>query len=675
MVVPHEVPLGPRVFVNRRADFEWVDNLWAAERAAGTRVGVCAGLPGIGKTAFVRRCVERARAARTFADGDLCVDFGRVDGVRPSVADALATCLMAVGVSEDAVPASLAARTNLLRSLTAEKSVLIVLEDVTDAAQVVPFLPISASSSVLVTSNARLSELVLDGAEARYFEPLDGAAGAELIGELVGERARREPGAVVRLVRLCAGLPVALKVAAAKLVARPMLRIESLVASIETDDSGLVAYGRAGWEAVAAVFSDAYEGLDDEAARLYRLLGVFPGRDLSAETASALIGRDAVTTEMAVSELIEAGLLSEDSNQRLSLHSLLRRHAGELSERLDAEKVRDDALRAVARHLLLRAAQADIAALGTKRFRCTPDDVVAGYRSPFTGAEARRSGLDWLDAERPNLLAVQRVAAERGWHELAWQLGEAMTAVFVTRRYYVDWTVSSEIAVASARLAGNRRAEARLRSFVSRAWLELERPERAREELLVEALPLAESAGDGRLLASVWEFVGRYREATGDIDGAIAAYARSIELFNGENDARGTAFVTFFLARAYRSRGDLEQAEQTMRTARSLIEALVEPDPRMVGRSITELGRILDERGESQEARTLFTEAARMLAGSGDAFYEAAAHERLWQLGQRLGDRAVMREALERMVSIHRILGTGRADSLSEELRRVTGPE
>ncbi|WP_433662565.1 hypothetical protein ACQPW1_10675 [Nocardia sp. CA-128927] len=404
MVVPHEVPLGPGVFVNREPDFQWVDGFWSGT----ARVDVCTGLPGVGKTAFVRRSVEKARAASMFTDGDLHVDFGVVQGERMSVEDALAACLTALGVATEVLPASLASRANLLRSKTADVSVLIVLENVTDPAQVTPFIPIGPASAVLVTSSSRLSELIVDGAAAHHLEPLDGAAGAHLITELVGARARADTAAVAMLVRQCAGLPVALKIVAAKLIARPGLSIASVVTSIAADERGLAPFSVAGWDAVAAVFSDAYVCLDTESARLYRLLSVYPGRDLTTETAAVLADRDVARTDAAVDVLIEAGLLIEDSGRRLSLHPRLRRHATQLSADVDTDSDREDAARRFTEHLLVRSVFADRAVLGTQRYRCTPDSVVAAYRSPFEGDDSYRRALEWLDGERMNLLAVQR---------------------------------------------------------------------------------------------------------------------------------------------------------------------------------------------------------------------------------------------------------------------------
>ncbi|MFI5783837.1 hypothetical protein [Nocardia sp. NPDC051570] len=117
MLVPHEIPPGPPVFVNRQPDFEWEDGSWLSSRPGTARMGVCTGLPGVGKTAFIRRCVERALAASVFADGELHVDFGSVQCEPVSVADALAACLSALGVRPMVMPTTLSERANRLRSL------------------------------------------------------------------------------------------------------------------------------------------------------------------------------------------------------------------------------------------------------------------------------------------------------------------------------------------------------------------------------------------------------------------------------------------------------------------------------------------------------------------------------------------------------------------------------
>lgn len=657
MVVPHEVPRGPRVFVNRLPDFARMDDFWASRSSDSAQVGLFTGLPGVGKTAFVRRCVQRIREANRFPGGDLHVDFGPVNGDRLSVADALGSCLGALGVAKDVLPSTLAERANRLRTITAHRQVLIVLEDVTEPAQVLPFLPNSPASAVLVTSNSRLTELELDGAEPIPLEPLDGEAGAHLLRELVGARAETEPEAVAELVRHCAGLPVALNVAAARLLARRSMSIDALVAQIAANADSLDAFSVHGQNKVAAVFSAAHGALSPVAARLYRLLGLFPGRDFTVDTAAVILDSPA---HSAVDELLSAGLLDENVAQRFSLHHMVRRHAAHLSQTEDRADEREAALWRIVRHLLVKAALADQAVLGPGRYRCTPPELAQNRVSPFTGEDRRRDALEWLDLERGNLLAAQRAAADFGWHEESWQLAEALTALYVTRRYLVDWTASSDLGAKSAAIAGNARAEARLRSFVSRAWTDLGDLARAGEELVKRALPIAEGAGDARLLASVWELIGRFRDET-DFDLASEAYERAIALFTEEDDARGVAFVTFFLGCSQRRSGRLDEAAATLHRALPQIRAV--GDTRMEGRCLTQLGAVA-------ASRELLGDAIEVLRRGGDQFYEASAHEELVALAEQDGDGDTARSSLTRMLEIHQALGSDRVEELIARLER-----
>ncbi|RSN30582.1 hypothetical protein DL990_21620 [Amycolatopsis sp. WAC 01416] len=658
MVVPQEVPLGPRDFVNREADLGRVDRLWASRSAGATRLGVCTGLPGVGKTAFIRRCVQRFRDTAVFSGGDLHVEFASVDGIAPSVADALGSCLLALGVAKDVMPSTLAERANRLRTITAEKAVLIVLEDVSDAAQVLPFVPNGSGSAVLVTSSAQLSDLLADGAEAIRLEPLDDASGAHLVTTLVGARAEAEPEAVGRLVRLCSGLPVALKVAASRLLARRGMSVGELASQIESGRSGFAVGGE---DKVSAVFAVAYEALASEPARIYRLLGLYTGRDLTQDTLARLadVGQDASSS--AVETLIESGLLNEDSDGRLSLHAMVRRHARQLAFSQDGADECEAAVRRVVTHLVTTAAFADLAVLGTGRYRVDPDTLTHGWKSPFAGASAKREALAWLDRERGNLLAVQRAAADLDMHDESWRLAEALTALYVTRRYLVDWTESSALGANSARLIGNRRAEARLRSFVSRAWSDLGNLDRAGEELVDRALPLAEQADDTRLLASVWEMLGRYRDHV-DPGDAAEAYQRAIALFAQENDTRGIAFTSLFLGSSHYRSGRLQEAEDILRNALAQIREV--GDARMHGRCLTELGNVLRARGATGQARQTLDEAVEILRDDDQPYYEAEAREDLLTLVED-------ETGLQALMEIHERLGSGRAGEFRDRLRRL----
>jgi tetratricopeptide (TPR) repeat protein len=602
--------------------------------------------------------VRHIRDTGAFPAGDLHVEFGALGDERLSVADGLALCLSALGVAKEVIPASTTARANLLRSITAQRPVLIVLDDVTDSSQVLPFLPNSQLSAVLAISSARLSELVLDGADVIELDPLDGDAGAHMLRELVGARVDAQSDAVAELVRQCAGLPVALKVAAARLRARPELSIDSLAAEIAENDRGLGVFSAHGQAKVAAVFSAAYSALGEEPARLYRLFGgVAPGQDLRMDDAAVLADMTTDVVRQAVDSLEEAGLLSVSVAGRLSLHPIVRRHAAHMADIHDPASEQSAALYRLLRFRLVKAAFADRAVLGPDRYRCTPDELTKGRTSPFDGEDAKNSAVAWLTTERANLLATQRAAAEHGWHEESWQLAEALTALYVTRRYLVDWTTSSELGAVSARLAGHPRAEARLRSFMSRAWTDRGELGRAEEELIDQALPMAEASGDIRLLASVWELIGRLRDEIAP-EHAAEAYERAIDLFASKKDARGVAFATFFLGCSHHRRKRFDQADAILRRSLPRIRAV--PDARMEGRCLAEIGSVSWQAGRSEQARRALDEAIEVLRRGDEPFYEARAQETLLEVVEANSDRPSLRSVLSRLVDLHRAIGSGR---------------
>ncbi|MFD8498072.1 hypothetical protein [Amycolatopsis sp. NPDC059657] len=662
MLVPHEVPLGPGVFVNRERELRRLRELLPTGGVGRPVICVCRGFPGVGKTAFVRHYVELISDLNGYPGGYLYVDFGALpDGEVVSVTDALASCLISCGVAKEVIPDGLADRANLLRSRTAERGIMIVLDDVTEPAQVTPFVPRGPGSAVVVVTSSKLTELQFDGAALVELEPLLAEDGVHLFTRLRGRE--DESDEVAELVRLCAGLPVALKVAAARLAARPGMRVGDLITQIADEGAGMAAFAVRGEDKVSAVFEVTYRALPESAARLYRLLGLFPGRDLTFETATELAG----TGESAVAdleELIESGLLTVDSSDRLSLHPLLRRHAAGLAEG-DGDKARSAALRRVLYGLLCRATFADLAVLGPGRLRCTRHEPIqAGYPNPFTGPDAKKQGLAWFESERLNLMAAVRTAVKYGWHDLAWQLAEAMTALYVQRRYLVEWTESSDLGAQAAALAGNRDAEVRLRSFASRAWTDLGDLRRAERELVEIALPMAEQSANGRLRASVWELMGRFYDATGDAR-AVDAYEKAIALFTEEDDARGIAFVLFFLGSAQRGRQALATLEEALPRVRAV------GDRRMEGRVLTRLGAVLDELGEHGRARVVLEAAVDVLVQDDSRFYEATAQELLGELAYRQQDEVAARLAFERASTLLRELCSPRAGEVEERLRQL----
>ncbi|WP_165960297.1 NB-ARC domain-containing protein [Actinocrispum wychmicini] len=244
---PDQVPRPNPAFVNRVDELALLDQLVPRRPGVDSQLAVVTGLVGVGKSAMVYTWVARQR--EHFPDGRLYVDFAALrtpDGT--AVGDGLADVLRSLGVAESTIPTSLAARTNLYRSTISTRRCVVMLDDVTEPAHVRPFLPNSGGSVVVATSNGRLVELELDGAMPVELEPLADDDAVELLRRHCGDgRVDADPAASIALARLCSGLPIALRVAVARLLRRPHLPVAALVAELTDDDrrlGGLSVGGR-----------------------------------------------------------------------------------------------------------------------------------------------------------------------------------------------------------------------------------------------------------------------------------------------------------------------------------------------------------------------------------------------------------------------------------------------
>lgn len=660
--VPRQVPSGPLRFVNREVELAAVSELVADRMANGSRIAVCTGLPGVGKSALVRKAVEQVRSA--FPGGELLVEFGSADSGGISVDDALASCLLALGVADSVMPAGFRDRVNLYRTKTAVAPMLVVLDDVADPAQVTPLVPRAAGSVVLVTSTARLTELQLDGAQLVQVEPLDDVSGTRMLRELCGPRVDSEPGAVTSLVRECGGLPVVLRAAAARLLGRRSLTVAQLVDDIAAERRGLVP--ARGQDQTTALFALIYRQLPEETARMYRVLGGLPGPDASVAFAAAAFGASVQAGGELLADLVEAGLVQEMADGRLRMHQTVRRHAVERGLAEDTDQVRAASVRLAIDELLVQVAFADRAVLGTGRYRCTPhDQLLAGRVDPFAGEDARPRALSWLAAERANLAAGVRACTANGWHDLAWQLAESATALYVTRRYLVDWTDTSELGADAAAVVGNVAAEARLRSFSSRPWTERGDLARARRELDTAAA-LARNVDDVRLRASIHEMDGRYHDVAGDFTASTAAFRHALDLFRSVGDRRGEAFVSSFLGAAQYRAGEHYEALRTSATALELINSV--GDARMAGRTMINLADVHVAVRETEQAGEWLARAIDVLEVNGDLFHEAQARMKLADLELDAGDVESARRSLRRARDLHFRLGSARVDELERKL-------
>lgn len=666
-VTPDEIPPLMVRFVNRTEGLAALDG-WLAPGRDGAGVGfaVLHGPPGVGKTALVTRWAEQGR--ERFPGGQIYVDFAplRGEAAGADASEAAQRCLRSLGVDDTYIPGSFADRVRLLRSLTADRQLLIFLDNVSDPSQAAALIPKGKGSFLVVAGDSGLGELALDGARLMAVEPLDRDSALELLADRCGaEKVAVDPASAERLVELCAGLPVALHVVAGRLVARPRLTLAALAAELAAEPRRLAGMSLGKERSVAAAFDLVYRELAPEPARLYRLMGWHPGATFDAGVAAVAAGLDPGRTAEALEALTDASLLEETPDGRFRFHDLVRLHAGDRATEEEGPAERPALLRRVTLHYLALTALAD-RAIRLDRLRIADlDQLLSTVPDPFAAPDAPRP-VDWLEGEHRNILGVLRAAArEETLQTEVWQLAEAFTVLFLHHRHLGDWRESLELGAAAAAEALVPAAEARLRSLLSRPLMDLGEYDAALRELDT-AQACAEVSGDLVVRASVQEFSGRYWDRTDPVR-AMEAYRSALDLNTAADEGRGAAIAAYFLGCAQDAAGNPREALVTLRGAHD--QLLARKDLRMAARVRVAIGTAHDHLGETDEAVRALREGAAALRDEEATHYEAQALVALADIQERAqGDPQEVRTHLERALAIYEAGGSPRAGELRERL-------
>ena len=349
---PAQLPADVADFTGRAAPLERLCGLvsGARERASGAvTVAVVAGTPGLGKTTLAVHAAHRLRP--DFPDGQLYVSL-RGGSDHPVPADeVLARFLRDLGVDGARVPVDPEERAAMYRTRLAERQMLIVLDDARDAAQVRPLLPGTGSSAVIVSSRHRLSDLA--GSRLIDLDVLDEGEAAELFTRIIGtDRAEAEPGPARDVLGVCAGLPLAIRIAGARLAARRVWTVRTLADRL-ADQRRRMDELTAGDLAMRACFQVSFDalphrnGTSADPARAFRLLGVWQGPSIGLPAAAALIGQPEWPVADALEVLVDAHLLESPAPDRYRLHDLLRDYAADRARADDPPQAVEDAVRRV----------------------------------------------------------------------------------------------------------------------------------------------------------------------------------------------------------------------------------------------------------------------------------------------------------------------------------------
>ncbi|MBV1854787.1 AfsR/SARP family transcriptional regulator [Catellatospora tritici] len=655
------VPAGPRPaqlpapvghFTGRDAQLSALDALLSGER----RIGHVAGPAGMGKSALAVQWAHRA--APHFPDGQVFLDLGGHDpdhALDPS--EALAHVLTSLGVAGNRLPAAPAARAALYRSLVHERRVLIVLDNAAEAEQVLPLVPAGGASLLLVTSRHQPTALATrHDVRAVDLGALDRHEAVALLTRVLGdERVRAEPEAAAELAELCDRMPLALRIAAAKLAARPGRALADLNTELTGEDrlDELAVPGDA--RSVRAVFAGAYRALSPAAARLFRLLGQHPGPMFGAGVAQAALGERPGPARRALAELLAAHLVTEEAPGRHRLHDLLRLYA---RERAETEDAADERMAAAGRIVDWYLGVADAANHIVDPGR---DRVRPRVERPVDFAD-HHAALAFLDGERPNLLPLVSYAARHGHATAAWQLTYLLTGFYDSRGHWGDRVLLCRQAVQAAQVDGDPAAEGLMRSAYGVALIMTHRHDEA-IDALQGALALMRRCGDRRGEGHVHNNIAVACAGLRRFDEAVEAYQQALALHTGIDNRLGIALSLNNIGDAYVRMGRPELSDPYLTRALTLSREL--PNARLEAATLSSLGQSRLARGELGDALSYLHQALAVRRLSGDRRYEADTRTTIGTAHLRGGDHDAALAEFEQALALSQELADQHLESVA----------
>ncbi|ANW21500.1 tetratricopeptide repeat protein [Streptomyces clavuligerus] len=670
--VPRQLPPVPAHFIDREPDIDALTALRAGERP----LIVVSGPAGVGKTTLVSRWLRTLD--EDFPDGQLYADLrGHAPADPPPAhhpdtpatqSEVLGRFLRALGAVS--VPDDPTEQMALWRSSTADRRMVVMLDNAFTAAQIRPLLPGGPGCLVTVTSRRMLSGLRLEGAEFHRLDALGTDDGIELLRRTIGnERVESEFPAVREVVTLCAGLPLAVCLASARLASRPRQPVEALARALTPDSERLTALEVEGEATVRKALDASYDVLSEPAALLYRALGALPLRTFDARTAAASCGEGLAWAQRRLDELIEAHLMEETGPDRCRFHDLVRVHAQGRALREDGPIAREETLRRVCEWYLETASAAQRGLTPAQAvLPRTPKLPSPGLPLPFdddTGA------LGWLDSHRDGLMAAVRAAHERGWYATAWQLVDACWPLFLRLSHYDLWIPAHEIGRDAARRDGHGAAE---RQMLNSGAIGLGASGRidTATEWYEESLRAARAAGDVRDEGQALLGLGFCHRRAGRPDRAAALLERAIVVWDGCGYRRGTALARTTLGEVSLAEGDPAAAMGHFRRARATL--LEVDDPHDATRALALLGRARVCSGAYAEGMAELREALDRFTGSGARHWQARTLEMLADSARDGGDGPAAREWYERAVAVYRTTSPDDAERLEAALGGANAP-
>jgi DNA-binding SARP family transcriptional activator len=616
------------------------------------------GTGGIGKTSLAVHVAHQVTGL--FPDGQLHADLHGSGGRPAEPGEVLARFLRGLGVPPERVPADPEERGALYRTTLASRQVLVLLDNVRDAAQVRPLLPGAGGSAVLITSRSTLPGL--DGAFRITLGFLDVDDSLDLFTRIVGhDVVAAEPDAVRAVLQICSGLPLAIRIAASRLAAGLDRSVQELAERL-TDERLRLDELAVEDRAIRATFAVSYHGLPADQARAFRLLAVSEGSSVTLPAAAAQLALPRDVTQQLLDALVGIHLLHSPTPGRYRFHDLLRLFAAECAQADETSAAQDAALHRQLRWYLHSSAAAS-RCINPSRRHVTLDAPGPEWEPlNFTGFD---EALAWCEAERTNLAAAVAQAARTGRHEIGWKLPITMWDLFHLRRWQEDGIRCNESALASAEALHDRKAEAWVLNCLSSAYQAAGRLSDA-ADCLDRALAIRGRLGDLQGQGSSLLNLGYVRTEMGRSAEAIGALEQALGIFRELGVRAGEAVARTNLGVAFQTLGDYPAALEHHQQALAI--ALETADQFHAGRALTNLADTLFQLGSLEEAADHATRGLETTRVTGNQVDEGIALDILGRVHAAQGRWSLAHHRWRDAYTVLDILGHPRAADVLDRL-------
>jgi len=616
-------------FTGRAAEMARVTAIFAAPSANAATICTVSGQAGVGKTMLAVHAARRLEDR--FADGCLYLDLlGYTAGSQPmSPADGLDALLRQLGVGGDGIPATVHDRSIVLQHRLRQQQILLVLDNAFDTAQVRPLLPNEPGCAAIVTSRRRLT--ALDGAHHVELASLSEADAVQLLHTVAGEdrlRSKRDFEVAAAIVARCAGLPLAVRIAAARLRIDATLGMGDLYGRLE-DEHGRLYELDDGERSATATIAVSVERLSTDQRQLFALLALHPSGEFDLHAATALAGTTVARARRLVDGLADLYLLERPREGRYRFHDLVGAFAR--TQPIASTEDRDRAVRRLVRYYMIGTDHAD-RLITPSRFR--PPLAVTDEEVELPAVDDADAAIAWLTANEGTLADMCQVAQDVGHVVECWQLAYALRGYYFLAKRWDLWVRTHRIALTAARRAGDRRAEAMTLNNLGMAMVDQDRI--AATAHYQRALAIFDAVGDehGAVstrvnLAWLAYAAGQYDDFVRELIAAHAFYVHTGAQRNAAIALRGIALGETALGNTDRAIAHLHEVEI------AFVQLGLDHDLVM---TVNALGEAYARSGDAERARAYHQRALDLGARRGGAFEMARADHRLGELAARDGD-------------------------------------